>query len=445
MKASDVPAGFPIPFAANAAGGLIRPIPRASQIGVQDGAASLNDGFVPDNFVPVGAGGVPPFGQDFNGLFNQVTKWNQWSEAGGPIYYDATFSAGIGGYPKGSLLNATSGLGFYWISTADDNPTNPDAAGANWAATFLGDWYAADAGSANHLSVTLSPAPANFAALTGRPIRVKAQFANTLSNPDIAINGMAAAPIVNPSGTSLSPGQIAAGAELTMVSDGVNMQLVAGASPKGSTFASLKSGSGTYATPAGAKRLRIRQSGPGGSSAGSTNGSTGTDGSTGLDTSFGGTVAKAGLPGKAVAGNGAGGLGGAGGATGTGTEIIRLAGGRGGWAFGSGTVGFNTAPSGAGGNGPFGGAGNPVLGTSGAAIAGAPGAPNTGGGASGGSAVGNSFLAGGGGGAGEYVEFVIDGPAATYAWAVGAAGPAGTGTAAGALGGSGVILIEEIY
>lgn len=133
MLVSAKPASFPIPFAANAGGSFIRPIPVASQIGIQAGAASLTDGFVPENFTQVAAGGVPPFGQDMNGILNQSTSWNQWFEAGAPIFYDATLSTGIGGYPKGALVQSNVTPGNYWMSTVDNNTTDPDSiSAANW-------------------------------------------------------------------------------------------------------------------------------------------------------------------------------------------------------------------------------------------------------------------------------------------------------------------------
>jgi hypothetical protein len=133
MLLSSPPPSFPIPFANAAAGAFIRPIPVASQIGVQDGAASLTDGFVPDNFTPLGAGGVPPFGQDMNGLLKQITQWCQWVEAGGSISYDATFATGSGGYPKYAIVMSNVVPGDFWMSTADNNTTDPDSvSAANW-------------------------------------------------------------------------------------------------------------------------------------------------------------------------------------------------------------------------------------------------------------------------------------------------------------------------
>jgi hypothetical protein len=134
MLRASTPPRFNIAFAAGAGGGFIRAIPQASQIGIQGGAASLTDGFPPLNFQPVAAGGVPPFGEDFNGILNQITLWSQWFEAGAPIYYDATFASGAsGGYPQGAIIQSSVVLGDFWMSTADNNTTNPDSTGsANW-------------------------------------------------------------------------------------------------------------------------------------------------------------------------------------------------------------------------------------------------------------------------------------------------------------------------
>lgn len=132
MKASDIPTKFPIPFASSAIAPYIRPIPVTSQIGIQAGAASLTDGFVPVNFLPVAAGGTPPFGADFNGLLNQITLWSRWNSAGGPLPWDSSFSTAIGGYPKGAIVQSLIPASA-WICTADDNTTNPDTGGANWS------------------------------------------------------------------------------------------------------------------------------------------------------------------------------------------------------------------------------------------------------------------------------------------------------------------------
>lgn len=137
MLSSAAPLRLPKPFAAGAGGGFIRPIPTASQIGIQNGAASLTDGFPPLTMTPLGSGGVPPFGQDTNGLLNWLSSINQWYQLGGPLVYDATFATAIGGYPKGSVLQAAGLAGGFWRCTADGNLTDPDGgSAANWVSLF---------------------------------------------------------------------------------------------------------------------------------------------------------------------------------------------------------------------------------------------------------------------------------------------------------------------
>lgn len=138
MKASDIPAKIQLPFGASAGGSYIRTVPVASQMGVTAGAWSYTDGSVPLNFEEVSLGGVPPDGRDFNGLLNVVSAHNRWAISGGPVPWDGTFSTAIGGYPMGAVVQSVSTFGKMWVSTADDNTTDPDTGGANWM-SFV-DW-----------------------------------------------------------------------------------------------------------------------------------------------------------------------------------------------------------------------------------------------------------------------------------------------------------------
>jgi len=157
MLASQVPANFPIPFA-NAAGvGYKNTIPQASQIGILAGAASLTDGFPPLNFLPAPpyGSGVPPFGQDMNGIFYEITSSVQWTQAGGMPVYNSTFSIAIGGYPNGAVLLMASGNGM-WLSTADNNLTNPDASGAGWKMLSIAPSAYLNLSVAGAINVTLT-------------------------------------------------------------------------------------------------------------------------------------------------------------------------------------------------------------------------------------------------------------------------------------------------
>lgn len=137
MNLASIPDKFYEPFANHAGPGYINPIPDASQIGVNPGYASLHDGFVPLNATPVGAGGIPPRIQDWNGILYQVTAWNQWQAAGGPVFYDLGFATAVGGYPRGAVLTSNANSNKFWINQLDGNATDPDGGGAaNWQDLF---------------------------------------------------------------------------------------------------------------------------------------------------------------------------------------------------------------------------------------------------------------------------------------------------------------------
>jgi len=138
MLFSALPTKFNIPFANSAGAGFTRPIPQASQIGIQAGAASLTDGFPPVCFLPIGAGGTPPWGADFNGILNQATAWVRWLSAGGPVPYDGTFQSAISGYPIGALIQSAVTIGLFWYNTTDGNTSNPDTGGSGWSPIALG-------------------------------------------------------------------------------------------------------------------------------------------------------------------------------------------------------------------------------------------------------------------------------------------------------------------
>ena len=131
MQSSNIPSKIPLPFAYAAGSSYKNTIPVASQIGVVNGKASLTDGFPPLTFQALSAGGIPPFGADFNGILNEITAIQQWQNAGGFFPYDSTFSTAVGGYPKGAILQAAA-FGGLWVSTAENNTTNPDTGGAGW-------------------------------------------------------------------------------------------------------------------------------------------------------------------------------------------------------------------------------------------------------------------------------------------------------------------------
>ena len=210
------------------------------------------------------------------------------------------------------------------------------------------------------------------------------------------------------------------------------------------TVQKFTTGSGTYTTPTGVKWIRVRMAGGGGGGAGS-----GTSGGTvagdGGTSTFGSSLLEA-----------------TGGSKGLYNNTISIGGTA---SLGSGPVGLAFTGTSGGGNqytptsGPGltgGPGGNSAMfggGQGGAAYnaAGGAGVANTGGGGSGGGAgpsgVGNVHIGGGGAGGGS-LDAIITGPAASYAYAVGAggtAGGAGANGVAGGAGAAGIIIVEEHY
>jgi len=122
MQTSSLPKRIPTPFADS---GSKQDIPVASQIGITGGRASYTDGFPPLTRTPLSAGGIPPFGTDFNGILNDVTAAIRWENAGAGYPFDATFATSIAGYPKGAVIPNSLGDG-YWLNITDANTSNPE-------------------------------------------------------------------------------------------------------------------------------------------------------------------------------------------------------------------------------------------------------------------------------------------------------------------------------
>jgi hypothetical protein len=135
MEASGIPTKFLAVWASGTTSTYVRSVPVTT---TDPNAASLALGWPPATFTPLASGGSPPDGRDANGINQAMTAWQQWQQAGGPITYDSTFQTAIGGYPKGAIVASATTFGVWWLSTADNNTTNPDTGGAGWVTAFSG-------------------------------------------------------------------------------------------------------------------------------------------------------------------------------------------------------------------------------------------------------------------------------------------------------------------
>jgi len=105
-------------------------VPTASLIGIDDGRASYQTGFVPLNATPIIDGGIPPWMADWNGAMYDVTVLSQAYSSGLLFKHDGAYSTAIGGYPQNALLVGTDDKTL-WLNLAVNNTAAPSE-GANW-------------------------------------------------------------------------------------------------------------------------------------------------------------------------------------------------------------------------------------------------------------------------------------------------------------------------
>lgn len=232
------------------------------------------------------------------------------------------------------------------------------------------------------------------------------------------------------------------GAEvLPIVQSGVTTKVAVSSLTSGFTLHTrqvfLSGTAATYTTPANCRQLLVRAKGGGGggSSAGTASASNGVVGGATLFNSIGAAGGGGGTKGQA------GGMTpGIGGQAGAGTASLRIAG-----ACGSPPSPIYLSATNIqlqGGNGG---------GQGGGRMGGEAGVANSGGGGSGAGTGSIAFAsasaeyAGSSGGEGEYIEILINSPAATYLYTVGAGGAGGSVATVGYAGGSGYIVVDEYY
>lgn len=96
------------------------------------GAAGFDKGFPDITMTPEEAGGIPPAGQDFNGIFYQITDIIRYMQAGGTPTFDQDLATAIGGYPVGAIVSSTDGKKI-WQNRVNGNLTPPGTSSSGWA------------------------------------------------------------------------------------------------------------------------------------------------------------------------------------------------------------------------------------------------------------------------------------------------------------------------
>ena len=108
------------PFAKN---GQKNVIPENYETSMDSNQATWDQGFGQITMLPVAAGGLPPKGQDFNGILNQISENIVYQSQGGRFKFSPEYAESIGGYPKGAILQSDDEKKEYQ-SLIDNNKVN---------------------------------------------------------------------------------------------------------------------------------------------------------------------------------------------------------------------------------------------------------------------------------------------------------------------------------
>ncbi|CAI3933137.1 hypothetical protein [Commensalibacter communis] len=119
----DRPKPFLVPFAEN---GKRFDVPDNNS-DTANGKANLEVGFPEITMRSVMNGGVPPWGQDHNGILHRITKGIQWTQAGGYPVFNQQLCDAIGGYSYGAILQGDNPdrPWVLWQCVQDKNKNNP--------------------------------------------------------------------------------------------------------------------------------------------------------------------------------------------------------------------------------------------------------------------------------------------------------------------------------
>ena len=101
-------------------------------ITTNEGYASYDKGFPDITMQPKESGGLPPRGQDMNGILNELSQFNQYQQMGGTYGLDNNILKN-GGYAKNSVVYQDDGIYRSLVDNNTDNfVNNPSAIDSTW-------------------------------------------------------------------------------------------------------------------------------------------------------------------------------------------------------------------------------------------------------------------------------------------------------------------------
>lgn len=111
------------PFADDALPGYVNEIPKENPVGAPEQNASWAVGFPPITMADLADGGLPPNGEDMNGVLRAITEHNLFIGGGGVYKFTSEYIADVGGYSKGAVLISDDKTAL-WMSIQDNNTQN---------------------------------------------------------------------------------------------------------------------------------------------------------------------------------------------------------------------------------------------------------------------------------------------------------------------------------
>lgn len=143
-------------------GGATLPVPTPTQVGVLVGAASFTDGFPAATMVdPETEGGVPPYGQDMNGILYMLSAYCALIQAGQRCNWNEDASDAFTGYAVGAEVASVDTPGRVWTNITDGNTNDPDDDPTGWYASD--PLYATSAPAAGQHDDVVLPGASDFA------------------------------------------------------------------------------------------------------------------------------------------------------------------------------------------------------------------------------------------------------------------------------------------
>ena len=120
MENLTEPEALPFPIASNAASQDINEIPVEA---TGTNLASIAEGFPHKTMLSIDDGGIPPAGQDFNGILKLVSTLYFYLQNGGKFTFNQDVSDAIGGYPLGAVLYYKGTNEAYYVKSLIANNT----------------------------------------------------------------------------------------------------------------------------------------------------------------------------------------------------------------------------------------------------------------------------------------------------------------------------------